>query len=289
MKLTLIVLLLLSSQVWAKWSVSTYNVRNFDRDYVAGQTDVSLLKRVIADFRSDVMAFEEIVNPMAFDDLMRTALPNYGYRVSGCGGGGKQRLALAFNPTIFKLIGVLEDMNFSGGGNNACGSLRPMLMVTLEHMPTREIFTFGVTHLKAGGTENAMIQRWQQYAKIERLANFHAKGNLVLLGDFNTTGYNIKDQDYVNFEDMLNKAGLRTMSETLACTSYWEGGVKNSPVHQPSILDHIVLQDKNVARVQNVRVGAHCAFNACRPAAPQQLGPTYLGVSDHCPVQVTFK
>lgn len=288
MKFSLMLLMLLSSQVWAKWSVSTYNIRNFDKDFVAGRTDISELQKIIKEYQSDVMAFEEIVNDKAFKTLMTSTLPTYDYKISSCGGGGKQRLALAYNPAVFNFIEVVEDYTFSGS-SNACGSLRPMLLVTLELKSTKQKMSFGVLHLKAGGAQNAMTQRWQQYQKIEKLAAKYEKSHLVLLGDLNTTGYNIKDQDYTRFEDTLNKAGLRTMSENLGCTSYWAGPVLNAADHQPSILDHIVLQDKNVAGVQDVRVGAHCAASACRPTAPADLGNSYAAVSDHCPVQVTFK
>ncbi len=279
--------MLLSTQVWAKWSVSTYNIRNFDKDYVAGQTDISELQKIIKSYKSDVMAFEEVINEKAFKALMTSALPSYTYKMSSCGGGGKQRLALAFNPAVFNFVEMVEDYTFSGSGNS-CGSLRPLLLVTLELKATKEKISFGVLHLKAGGAANAMTQRWQQYAKIEKLAAKYENASLILLGDLNTTGYNIKDDDYTHFESSLNKAGLRTMSENLGCTSYWEGNFRGTE-HQPSILDHIVLQDKNVARVQEVKVGAHCATSSCRPMAPTDLGNSYTAVSDHCPVQVTFK
>jgi hypothetical protein len=41
--------------------------------------------------------------------------------------------------------------------------------------------------------------------------------------------------------------------------------------------------------VREVKVGAHCEREACRPALPGELGPSYLRVSDHCPIRVSFR
>lgn len=279
--------LLLSTTAWAKWSVTTYNIRNFDNDPDAGRTDLTELSRILKDVQSDVMAFEEIVNKTAFENLVKKNLTGYQYRVSECGGFGKQHLAVAYNPKTFDYVRHSEDLNFSGNGNK-CGSLRPVFLVTLKHKESNKNFTFGVVHLKAGGNRRAMEQRWQQYNKLMDLSDKYAKENLVLLGDFNTTGYNIKDADYERFEDFISSSSLRTMSEEVGCTNYWNGGNGGSE-YISSILDHIVVQDRNASSVESVRVAAHCRQQECRPATPQDLGISYQSVSDHCPVQVTFR
>ncbi|WP_408097827.1 endonuclease/exonuclease/phosphatase family protein [Peredibacter sp. HCB2-198] len=288
MKFSFLLILLLSSHAWAKWSVSTYNIRNFDKDSGAGQTNVAELGKIIKSVQSDVMAFEEVVNRTAFDSLIKQNLPGYAYQMSNCGGFGKQNLAVVYNPKVFEFMSTVEDLSFSGSNNNSCGSLRPALLVTLMHIASKKIYTFGAVHLKAGGDNRAMSQRWKQYQNLAGLVKKYAAQNLILLGDFNTTGYNIQDQDYQRFEDMLSGAGVRTMSENIGCTNYWKGTLGGAEF-QSSVLDHIVLQDKNLSQVMNVRVGAHCAMMDCRPATPQDLGVSYQSVSDHCPVQVTFR
>lgn len=287
MKFSLLFALLLSFPVWAKWSVTTYNIRNFDKDFSAGKTDLVELAKIIKDVESDVMAFEEVVNKKAFDALIKKNLPGHVYEISGCGGGGKQHLSVVYNPKTFEFVSKKEDLSFSGDFS-ACGSLRPVFLVTLKNKANKKNYTFGVVHLKAGGNQNAFSQRWQQYLKLVELANAYKNENLILLGDFNSTGYNIKDQDFVKFEEFISDAGLRTMTETLGCTNYW-AGTAGGPEFQSSILDHIVVQDKNVPDVTSARVGAHCARTECRPARPSELGTSYENVSDHCPVQVQFK
>lgn len=287
MKFSFLLILLLSTHAWAKWSVSTYNIRNFDNDRGAGPTNIAELGKIIKSVQSDVMAFEEVVNRTAFDSLIKKNLPGYAYEMSKCGGFGKQNLAVVYNLNTFEFLSQVEDLSFSGS-NSGCGSLRPVLLVTLMHKESKQIYTFAAVHLKAGGDNRAMSQRWQQYVGLGRLLSRYSAQNLILLGDFNTTGYNIKNEDYAKFEDMLSGTGVRTMTENLACTNYWSG-TQGGPAYESSILDHIVLQDKMLSQVMNVRVGAHCAMMDCRPATPAELGVSFQSVSDHCPVQVTFR
>jgi endonuclease/exonuclease/phosphatase family metal-dependent hydrolase len=288
MKFSVLFFLLLSFPGWAKWSVSTYNIRNFDKDSRSGRTDLAELTKVLSDVQSDVMAFEEIVNKKAFEGLLKKVLPQHAFEMSRCGGGGKQNLALAYDRNVFSFVEKIEDLTFSGSRDGSCGSLRPVFLVTLLHKQSNQYYTFGAIHLKAGGNSRAYSQRWEQYESLVTLSKKFSSKNLILLGDFNTTGYILKDEDFEKFDAFLQKSSSKTMTENLACTNYWEG-TQGGHDYQPSILDHIVIPGKLVPSVASVRVGSHCAAIDCRPATPEELGPSFMNVSDHCPVQVTFK
>ncbi len=289
MKFTLLILLLISSPSWAKWSVTTYNIRNFDQDPGAGKTDYKELQRIITSVKSDVMAFEEVVNADAFATLMKNSLPTYRYNLSTCGGRGKQKIAIAYNPSVFEFISQKEDFTFSGSGfESACGSLRPVFLVTLRMKKTRENYVFGGIHLKAGGDARSMQTRWGQYRKLENLVQEIGNARLILLGDFNTTGYNIRNDDYTRFNGFLDNSGMWTATEEIACTNYWTGGDQD-PNMAPSILDHIVMSNALAAQVVSSKVGAHCQKTSCEIVPESALGLSYKKVSDHCPVQVSFK
>ncbi|HXH76846.1 MAG TPA: endonuclease/exonuclease/phosphatase family protein [Bacteriovoracaceae bacterium] len=287
MKLMILLAFFLSAESWAKWSVSTYNIRNFDKE-PGGSANHTELANIIKSVKSDVMAFEEVVNVPAFKKLIKTTLPGYAVRISTCGGFGKQNLAVAYNPSVFTFVSEAEDLSFSGSEGNSCGSLRPVFFVTLTHTESDEDFIFGVVHLKAGGESDAMAKRWAQYTKLAAVAALNHEYNLILLGDFNTTGYNLQDQDFDKFETFMKKAGLQTMSKDIGCSSYWHGG-QGDLEYQASLLDHIVLQSDLVASVQAIKLGGHCAEQECQPATPEELGRGFEKVSDHCPVQVTFE
>lgn len=287
MKFLLVLLLLATNTVFAKWSLSTYNIRNFDRDHEAGATNIAELEKILLSVKSDVMGFQEIVNTPAFEKVVRKTLSTHELVKSSCGGYGKQHLALLYNKSAFELVKKEEDLSYTGT-EAACGSLRPLFLVTLKQKKTGEKFIFGLVHLKAGGDERAFRQRWAQYKKLRLLSGQYEKANLILLGDFNTTGYNIRNVDYEKFEDFLSSSGMRTVSEQLTCTTYWHGA-DQSPNMEPSLLDHIVMSDSNYGRVQQIKLGAHCGRMNCRSALPKDLGMSYESVSDHCPIQVTFK
>ena len=272
---------------WAKFSVTTYNIRNFDHDRVAGPTNIAELKKVLGEVRSEVMAFQEIVNAKAFDALMKQSLPGHQIVKSSCGGGGKQALALAYETASFELVKTAEDLTFSSDAE-ACGSLRPLFLVTLKEKKTKKLFIFAVAHLKAGGDARAMQTRWEQYRKLQSVIA-RESGELIILGDLNTTGYNIRNQDYTKFEDFLSRSSYRTSAELVNCTSYWDGA-DGVPGYKSSVLDHILMGDDLFKTVEGVSVGAHCKVTACQDdILDRDLGKTFASVSDHCPVRVTFK
>ncbi|MFL5786224.1 MAG: endonuclease/exonuclease/phosphatase family protein [Bacteriovoracaceae bacterium] len=289
MKFTLALLLLFSSSAWARWSVSAYNIRNFDHDPDAGQTDYKELARIIKTVKSDVMTFEEVVNADAFASVMADALPSYRYNVSTCGGFGKQKIAIAYNPAVFEFVSQKEDFTFSGSGlDTGCGSLRPVFLVTLKMKKTRDTFVFAGVHLKAGGDARSMQSRWGQYRKLQNLIQETGNAHLILMGDFNTTGYSPRNEDYTRFNEMLEQSGMWTVSEKFTCTAYWSGGDQD-PNESPSILDHIVMSNAMAANIESTQVGAHCQKVSCAQLPAADLGLSYAKVSDHCPVQVIFK
>lgn len=278
---------LLINQAFAGWSVATFNIRNFDHDRDAGPTNIAELKKIIQQVKSDVMAFEEVVNATAFDSVIASTLPQYKTVKSDCGGFGRQNLALVYNPASFDFVSKEEDLSYTGK-EGACGSLRPVLLVTLKQKATNQEIIFAVVHLKAGGDARAMQTRWTQYAKLKSLVAKYQKKKIIMLGDFNTTGYSQGNEDYVKFEELLSDSRLRTSAESVACTNYWHGGDQD-PSYISSTLDHILMQDSAHAQLLSVRVASHCQKNACRPAQAGDLGVAFTSVSDHCPVQVSFK
>jgi endonuclease/exonuclease/phosphatase family metal-dependent hydrolase len=282
----LMLFLIFGLPAWSKWTVSTYNIRNFDKDYSSGATNIHELSRIIKEVKSDVMAFQEVVNKSAFVELMKKNLPDHLNVISNCGGFGKQHLALVYDTKKFEYLTHSEALELSGS-EGKCSNLRPALFVTLKLKMTGDKYTFGVVHLKAGSSASAMEQRWQQYKKIQKLTETFQNHQVILLGDFNTTGHLSKDEDFRQFYGMLKVLGMTTTSEQLNCTNYWTGLPAGNDFI-PSILDHIVIQDKNLTKVQSVKSLTHCAQLECRPATLEELGLSFKSVSDHCPVKVTL-
>lgn len=279
---------LLSFNAFAEWSAVSYNIRNFDKDYISGQTDTALLGQEIKKLNADAYAFVEVINKNAFSKLIKDYLPGFSSMTTSCGGGGKQTLGFAYNPKVFDLVSQQEDLSFSMGGGRACGSLRPVFIVTLKHKETKENQTFIIGHLKAGGDSRAFSQRWQQYKMLKDLVAKYEDKNYILLGDLNTTGFNINDEDGKKFQDYLHETSAYSISEDLACTSYWDGGDRSGTRMISSILDHIIVSNDRKSQIKSFSVGTHCAKLDCKAGSPEELGPTFEKVSDHCPLKVTF-
>jgi endonuclease/exonuclease/phosphatase family metal-dependent hydrolase len=285
-KILLLLSLILVPHARAGLSISSYNIRNFDHDPEAGQTNVTELGRNIKEFKSDVMTFIEVVNLPAFKKVVAENLPGYMVESSTCGGFGEQKLAVVYDPKVFRFISSSEDMTFSST-TTSCGDLRPAFLVTLEHKSNKQTYVFAALHLKAGGSAPAMQERWTQYELLEKLAKKYKSQNLIMLGDLNTTGYSIQDEDFAHFSQFLTSSSLRTISENLSCTAYWAGTLTTGQ-HQSSILDHIVLKNEMYDEVKEIYFGSHCAKLDCQHATPSELGLSYKSVSDHCPIQVIF-
>ncbi len=279
--------LLLSLNAFAEWSAVSYNIRNFDKDYISGQTDTALLGSEIKKLNADVYAFVEVVNKQAFSKLIKDYLPGFNSMTSNCGGGGKQNLGFAYNPKVFDFVSQVEDTSFSMGGGRACGSLRPVFIVTLQNKTTKDVQSFIIGHLKAGGNDRAFKQRWEQYEMLKDLLAKYENKNYVLMGDLNTTGFNINDEDGQKFHDLLLDTSSYSISENLECTSYWDGADQD-PAMISSILDHIIVSKDRKSQIKSFSVGTHCAKLNCKAALSEELGDTFENVSDHCPLKVTF-
>ncbi len=287
MKLIALFLGLISFSAFSNITVTTFNIRNFDRD-LDQATDLEELLKILKDSSADVFAFEEIVNASKLQDFTKENFPNHSLRVSSCGGAGRQKLALLYNNKKFDFIEEIEDLTFSSGRSTSCGKLRPVFFIKLKHRSTLEDYVFGVVHLKAGGSLEAKKQRWAQYLKLnQRAINFNQK-NLILLGDFNTTGYLSRDDDFVEFESFLNKSQMTTLSDQINCSSYWDGGL-NSGMFFASLLDHVVVSENLRPQVEQVEVGAHCFSRKCQNSTGLELGQSFKNVSDHCPIRVSIK
>ena len=157
---------------------------------------------------------------------------------------------------------------------------------------TRKTFVALGVHLKAGGRSSSYRTRTLQYQMlVEMVKELNRRGqrDILIMGDFNTTGYVLSDSDYHNFSDMLGDTRMKTVSSRLECTSYWSGSNRSDNIEESSILDHIVYPSTFMGmRPSRFGVHSHCARAACENTSARQLGVSYQEVTDHCPVSITF-
>lgn len=270
-------------------TIGSYNIRNFDYDERARiHTDKLALETVISSLNVDLLGVNEINNVPEFQNFVSRKMRGYSVRLSTCGGAHGQRLGFVFNTTKLKLLSFNEELSVTNPGQaDSCTSgSRPLGVAYFEEIATGEKFYAIQVHLKAGDNADALNKRFAQYKIIESFVKeLIAKGhkNIVMVGDFNTTGYSTRTQDYNKFTAMVRAAGLTDLSANVGCTAYWWGGTDDG-IEDPSVLDHLLVTPAFMKNAQaRAQVHAHCAKVSCRSASPRDLGETYEGVSDHCP------
>lgn len=279
----------------AKLTLASYNIRTFDAKN--STTDKVELKRILKQLRADLITVEEIVNAKSFKNFMQRNFPQYGVELSKCGGRGRQKIGFLYLKNKFKLKKVYEDNRLSDPGHivgqYGCGRLRPALVGFFKHLKTNEDLVAIGIHLKAGGSPNNYLKRAKQYNIVARIVDelrIADYKNIVLMGDFNSTGFLSQDQDYQNFKNMLKDVDMETSSEHLQCTSYWSGENRSDKIEEPSVLDHVVYgNDIFGMKATGVELYSHCKKALCERASVSTLGRSYAKVSDHCPVSVTFE
>jgi endonuclease/exonuclease/phosphatase family metal-dependent hydrolase len=295
-KISLLLLLILSFSAIAELKISSYNIRNYDKK--SEQTDKVALKKIIQNLNSDLIGTEEIYNNSSFENFVSKEFPSYNLALSKCGGGGSQNLGFMYKKDTLELENLIEDSKIAdldGITPYGCSSLRPALLGFFKVKTTGAKFVAIVLHLKAGGGTRSYEKRSKQYKYIlKMIRNLRLAGHkdVVVLGDLNTTGWNAKsaDADHTNFENLLTKSGTRTITDNLKCTSYWSGPNRNDDIEVPSTLDHLLFSpDFMGMKLESADVGAHCRKANCAETYDSELGNSYSNVSDHCPITATFK
>lgn len=284
-----------AASTYAKMTVGSYNIRTFDSK--KSPTDKISLKKIITNMQADFITVEEIVNETSFKSFIKNSFPNYGLYLSKCGGAGKQKIGFLYSKRVFRLKKIYEDNRLSDPdqiiGKFGCGRLRPALVGVFEHLKLKEEFVAVGVHLKAGGSKNNYFKRAKQYNIISRIVEelkLADYTNILLMGDFNSTGFLLQDLDYINFQNMLSQADLATSSKNLECTSYWAGRNRQDKVEEPSVLDHILFPGQIFGKkLKKVSLHSHCLKSSCQRVSDSELGNSYKNVSDHCPVTVSFE
>lgn len=277
-------------------TVGTYNIRNFDYDQrYRIRTNKPELAKILSGLKADVLSVEEINNTAEFESFVSTQLPGYDTELSRCGGAHGQRLGFVFNTNTVELLSFNEDLSISNpGGPDQCdqGS-RPLAIGLFRIKATGQKFYGMAAHLKSGSQGDSVQKRIRQFEIIKNTINeLKSKTGVkdyFFAGDLNTTEYITRGQDYKILTKFVKDLGMVDLADALPCSAYWWGG-SDDGMETPSLLDHLVvtpgLMKNTNARAQ---VGGHCQKVSCREVKIQELGVSYEGVSDHCPVTATIQ
>lgn len=276
------------------FTVGSYNIKMYDAR--PGTTNKTELVKILTRINYDFLTVQEIVNTSSLRKLIATNFDKYSVVTTQCGGAGRQQIAFIYDKRKFKLKRAYDDNRISNpfitDPRERCPSLRPVLVGIFTEISTGQEFVMMGVHLKAGGHASSYRKRKIQYNELRKIiAEFknRKQNNIILMGDFNTTGYNLRDSDYQNFNNLLTRSDMISTSEQISCSAYWTGPNTRDNIEESSVLDHVLLPKSFLGKSQSTtRVGTHCAKVACARVSAKELGLSYKEVSDHCPLITTL-
>lgn len=258
----------------------SWNLGNFPRD----DQDLDRLRERLLALEPDVVAVQEIKDPQTLRDLM----PEWELAISEQGGAGHQRVGFLYDPRTIELVGEPSEHREI----TMKGRVRPAFHAYLRRLPAGPDFHAVVVHLKARPDGLALRrEQWPRLAKV--LAGFTREGDadLVVLGDFNTTGPKdgSPDQELGELDAALSAASLRRLPNPAGCSAYWDGRRRDA-WQEPSLLDLAWVGGlaESSAAAASVTVLGPCARYGCDAFRSTDAYPDldYERVSDHCPIVV---
>jgi len=261
--------------------VGTYNVRRFGVE----ATDMKRLRELVSESGADVLALQEIEREGAVDDLARR-LSGFGHTwrsaVATCAGKSTMRVGFVYDEARARLVRMREYPELDPTGNGACSDgERSGLAATFAPVRGGKTVTFLAVHFVAGGTEDRLLRRKEQWKRAMAIAKeLEKEGPMVVLGDTNSTGYADDRGGERSFVDgEVARAGMTVLTRDLPCSEYFHPDPEGPWL--PSLLDHVVTT-KDVARPGSLAVHGHCRALACKPS--ETVPKDFETVSDHCPV-----
>lgn len=276
-------------------TIGAYNIRNFDYDQRAKiPTNKVELAKILDGLNADVLSVEEIGNTAEFESFVANKLEGYGVALSRCGGAHGQHVGFIYKTSTVDMLSFNEDLRTSNpGGQESCDAgSRPLGVGLFQIKATKQKF-YGITaHLKAGSTPEGQAKRIKQYNLIKNLVvELKSKTGVkdfYVAGDLNTTSYVMRGEDYKALTKVVSDLGMVNLAQNTACSAYWWGGTDDGK-ESPSLLDHVIVTPGLMKKQAQATVYGHCQKVNCREVPTKDLGISYAGVSDHCPMTATIQ
>lgn len=297
LKFTLTILVLFSSlNISAKLRIASYNIRNFDYDVRSNTpTNKTHLVKIINEMNADIIAVQEINEKEEFINMIDSSYKStYKAVLTDCGGSHGQKLGFIYNANKLELVDFKEDLrtvNPNRGNQQHQGlcynGSRPLAIAIFKNLETKKKMVAISVHLKAGGRATNIKKRFKQINIISNVVKeFQTNGypNVVVMGDFNSTEYIRKGQNYEKFKKSVQQMNMGDATKNLKCSAYWWGGTQDFRQY-PSTLDHILISN-NLLKGSKAKVESygHCKKLNCQATFEDEMGVSFDEVSDHCPI-----
>ncbi|MCY0991558.1 endonuclease/exonuclease/phosphatase family protein [Nannocystis sp. ILAH1] len=265
--------------------LGTFNIQTFPGE----ETDPEAVAAAIAELDADAFAVQEIRDPGKFYATLDRASALAGRRYAAvltdsCRHNSKGRLSVGVVYDTARL--ELKTHRSLSKGEVCPTGQAPALLASLQTSAGRTLTLVSV-HFDSGGAERRFERRKQQWQWLTSIlpALREEFGDVVVAGDFNTTGYLVENHSERRFiDEMVERHALQLPTGALGCSEYWQPK-KAVARWEASLLDHF-LGSKELS-FGTPEVLGMCAALGCEVQTSEP--PKLRSVSDHCPVRVELR
>ena len=263
--------------------LGTFNIQTFPHE----KTDPEAVAAALAELDADAIAVQEIRDLGRFSATLDRASALAGRRYAAaltpsCRGrkDGRLHVGVVYDTARLELVKIRA---LSEGDTCPLGQA-PGLVGSLKTAAGRQLALASV-HFTPGGQSERFADRVRQWKWLASIlpglrADFGAE--VVVAGDFNSTGFLREKSDERRFIDrLIEEHDLQLPTGALGCSMYW----KTRGRWEPSLLDHVV-GSKSMSFGTPEAIGM-CAELACETQRAEP--PKMRSVSDHCPVRVELR
>ena len=247
---------------WEQIEIMTWNIK----DFPINNSTINHVNEIILDIQPDIIAFQEINNGTAFNNLENN-IPAYEFVSSGNG------LALATRRDVIDIIGW--STLFPSSGYEF--AWRYPLLVELNWSCGINALTLQIIniHLKSGSSNEDFNRRYDSCNLLSQYINENPSINFIILGD-----YNDEITDFENNNSLLPliiNEQISFATESIASIDYYA-----SYPSWPSFIDHIALSynlfnELTNGNINTIRVDDYTGYNFFQN-----------NISDHRPVIWSF-
>lgn len=266
----------------AEVQLATFNIELFLQD----RTDLSRVAETIAEADADIMAVQEIRDPLMMQLVLARASERTGRDLvlvsADCGRGSWFATGIVYDAASWRLVESREYPALDPRRREECTrGWASGLLGVFENAGGERIAALSV-HLRAK-PDGYPIRReqWARALTIARDVEDELGVTTLVLGDMNSTGFTDTPREEREFvRGIVARHGFDLLTDDLPCSEYWP---RTPAEFSPSVLDHVVATGGTWAEPV---VGGYCARLACKRVPSDRMDPDFRRVSDHCPVTV---
>jgi len=250
------------------------------------RTDISTLFSLLEDLDIELLAVQEIVDPVLLRDSAKIYLGEQ-FEVIYAEAKSSQKVGFLYDSSVLELIG--EQEIYSNVALGPDSYLRPAFRAFFRYKNGGYDFHAISVHLKS--SPRGWKQREKQWVYLDEILSTlpekSGDGDIILLGDFN----NVSERGTAEFDEIMAKLGFYrlTAEKTDISSNFWQPDWQVERI-QGSLIDHIFISANSTNEYikNSLNVAGMCAENADEYKG-EEIPDFYNRVSDHCPIYGSFR